>query len=69
MTATRTGAVSGVTSVSPQIFLLSSGQSKTVTVNFTTSAPGQGLVIGHAGVDSPGADLHDTVTVTDAIGT
>jgi hypothetical protein len=62
--ASRTGAVSGVTSVIPTTFFLTSGQSRIITVNFTTGAPGQGLVIGHAGVDNPPAELHDTVNVT-----
>lgn len=62
--AGRTGAVSGVSVIPSTSFILTSGQSKIITVNFTTGAPGQGLVIGHAGVDSPAADLQDTVNVT-----
>jgi hypothetical protein len=64
MSAARTGAVSGVTSVTPNIFLLTIGQSKSISVNYTTGAPGQGSIIAHGGVDSPGADLYDTMTVT-----
>lgn len=65
VTAGRTGAVSSITSLVPSTsFILTSGQSKTITVNFTTGAPGQGLVIGHGDVDNPPALMHDTVTVT-----
>jgi hypothetical protein len=64
LSATRTGAVASIGSISPNPVTLTAGQTKKITVHFTAGgSPGTGTVVLHGEIDGP----PNTVTATDTI--
>jgi hypothetical protein len=64
ISATRTGAITSVSGITPAVFSLASGASQTVLMTWTSGAAGQGTVTAHAETDGPAGSFTATTTFT-----